>query len=585
MYREYFFKTISIFSGINKSTILQRLRDGQITGCGACVPPLTAADIEASPRVVAQIGSEPFLDAMEANPDFDVIIGGRAYDPAPYIAYAMYELKRQYPSLSAPELKSRLGGFSHMGKIMECGGSCAVPKSHGAIATMYPSGLFEVRPMAPESRCTPQSVAAHALYENTRPDVLSGPGGSMHLKDVVYQQLPDGRSVRVSGSKYRSSEDDGKPYCFKLEAARVIGYRSVCMGGVRDRKYFLPIILTQLTLSDIMIAQIDKVLGTVKAYAKSQHKDVTGEWDLNFHVYGRDQYNAKGPGEVFVVAESLAPTQQIANSIASKARVGMIHAPYSGQKATAGNFGFGIGGLMEYEMGQCGQFSVYHLMELDPGEEHLSFGTKGAMIRGTVATFGHGYPMKRDAEFRADIARLRDTLQQPSPSPYVNSETKLSKPETPRYLGDLCQIMRSKNAGPFEITLDAVFLSEEEFDFVKNSNILTRTRVAEALGISPKDIIWMGFFEPALAFKITIPRVRGSKRTAAGGFMENDVHGSQEHIGLATLELPQQSVDLSMHAAGRKWWSKEVALVTAMATLGVIKCVSLLLQTPTPRHR
>lgn len=205
---------------------------------------MTAADVEAAPRVVAQVGYEPFLDAMEANQDFDVIIGGRAYDPAPYIAYSMYELKRQYPSLSPPELKSRLGGFNHMGKIMECGGACSVPKSHGAISTVYPSGVFEVRPMAPEARCSPQSVAAHALYENTRPDILSGPGGSMHLTDVTYKQLPDGKSVSVSGSKYRSSREDGKSYCLKLEAARVVGYRSVFMGGVRDRRCSPPVIHT-----------------------------------------------------------------------------------------------------------------------------------------------------------------------------------------------------------------------------------------------------------------------------------------------------------------------------------------------------
>lgn len=334
-----------------------------------------------------------------------------------------------------------------------------------------------------------------------------------------------------------------------------------------------------------MISQIDKLLNTVKSYVKSQHKDVTGEWDLNFHVYGKDQYTAKGPGEVFVVAESLAPTQQIANSIASKARVGMIHAPYNGQKATAGNFGFGIGGLMEYEMGQCGQFAVYHLMELDPGEERLRFDAKGALIRGSVSMFGHGQRAQPDTELRAHIARLRDTLPRPSPSSYINADSKLSKPKAPRYLADLCQVMRSKNAGPFEITLDAVFLSNEEFEYVKNSNILTRTNVASALDIEPDDIIWMGFFEPASAFKVTIPRVRGGKRTSAGGFMENDVHGSQEHIGLATLELPKNNDASTVSFVQRNGWSKEVALVAALGTLGIVKCVSLLLQAPVSRRR
>ena len=179
------------------------------------------------------MGYEPFLDAMNAHPDFDIIIGGRAYDPSPYAAYCVHQLMRQ-TNLTDEQLHSSLGGFLHMGKILECGGQCSTPKSHGAVATVYASGLFDVRPMALESVCTPLSVAAHTLYENTRPDVLRGPGGSIHLDSSHYEQLPDGKTVRVSGSKYRSSEEDGTPYQSKLEAARIVGYRSMFMGSVKD---------------------------------------------------------------------------------------------------------------------------------------------------------------------------------------------------------------------------------------------------------------------------------------------------------------------------------------------------------------
>lgn len=192
------------------------------------------------------MGYEPFLDAMNANPEFDIIIGGRAYDPAPYVAYCVYQLTRQSGSLSTEELESSLGGFYHMGKILECGGLCALPKSHGAVATVYANGLFNVRPTATESICTPLSVAAHTLYENTRPDVLKGPGGSLHLQDSKYKQLSDERSVRVSGSIYRSSEADGKPYQLKLEAARIVGYRSMFMGSVKDRMNLLFLVFKRL---------------------------------------------------------------------------------------------------------------------------------------------------------------------------------------------------------------------------------------------------------------------------------------------------------------------------------------------------
>jgi len=231
---DYSFNTISLFSNINKDIILERFKQGRLTGCGSCVPPASEEEIQSSLRVVAQMGYEPFLDAMNANPNFDIIIGGRAYDPSPYAAYCVHQLMRQ-TDITDEQLHSSLGGFLHMGKILECGGQCSAPKSHGAVATVYASGLFDVRPTAPESVCTPLSVAAHTLYENTRPDVLRGPGGSIHLDNSHYEQLSDEKTVRVSGSKYRSSEADGTPYQFKLEAARIVGYRSMFMGSVKDR--------------------------------------------------------------------------------------------------------------------------------------------------------------------------------------------------------------------------------------------------------------------------------------------------------------------------------------------------------------
>ncbi|KAH6953491.1 hypothetical protein DER45DRAFT_380750 [Fusarium avenaceum] len=525
--KDYVFNTISLFSNIDKTTILERLRQGRVTGCGQCVPPASESEIEASLRVVAQMGYEPFLDAMNANPEFNIIIGGRAYDPAPYVAYCVYQLTRQPGSLSTGELESSLGGFYHMGKILECGGLCALPKSHGAVATVYASGLFDVRPTAPESICTPLSVAAHTLYENTRPDVLRGPGGSLHLQDCKYKQLSDGRSVRVSGSVYRSSESDRKPYQLKLEAARIVGYRSMFMGSVKDH---------------ILVSQIDVLLPRVKAYVEQQHPEIKGQYKLDFHVYGKNQFTPSGPGQLFIVAEALAPTQRLANSIASKARVGMIHAPYPGQKATAGNFGFGLGGLMEIELGPCAEFSLYHLMDLEPNEQRLSLNSdgtlEGSLLKGRISTIGRGSPMQTRRDYVVPQINDKPTQQTPKRAQHVGKDTPSQPAQKLQTLSDLCHIIRSKNAGPYEITIDAMFSSEADYQEVKASGFLSPRNVADALGIPEEDIIWIGFFDPAISFKVTIPRVRSGKKKSAGGFMENDIHGSQEHMGLASLKLP-----------------------------------------------
>jgi hypothetical protein len=144
--------------------------------------------------------------------------------------------------------------------------------------------------------------------------------------------------------------------------------------------------------------------------------------------------------------------------------------------------------------------------------------------------------------------------------------------QNPATLVDLCRVFRSKNAGPFEITIDAIFHKESDYQRIKSSGILSRDRVAHYIGIPAKDIIWMGFYDPAQAFKVTFPRVRSQRHKAAGGFMENDVHGSQEHTGLARLQLTSATrltvLKMWVGAAKRRlWWRM---LVASMAAVGLV---------------
>ena len=83
-------KVVGIYAEIPKDVVRQKLADGLISPCGAGVPQLLETDIASATRVVAQMGHEPYMKAMLQNPDFDIIIGGRAYDPAPYAAFCLY---------------------------------------------------------------------------------------------------------------------------------------------------------------------------------------------------------------------------------------------------------------------------------------------------------------------------------------------------------------------------------------------------------------------------------------------------------------------------------------------------------------
>lgn len=82
-----------------------------------------------------------------------------------------------------------------------------------------------------KSRCTVVSVAAHSLYEKTRPDILYGLGGALLLSDARYEQLPDNRTVRVRGSHFQLAEQG--QYTVKLEGARTVDHFSI-IGAIRD---------------------------------------------------------------------------------------------------------------------------------------------------------------------------------------------------------------------------------------------------------------------------------------------------------------------------------------------------------------
>ena len=103
------------------------------------------------------------------------------------------------------------------------------------------------------------SVAAHTLYEKTRPDLLPGPGGVLDLSGARYEQISE-HAVRVRGSV---CPEKRLPYQIKLEGAAVVGYRCIFIAGIRD---------------PILIGQIDSFLDMVRKYLGARYPQLgTGE--------------------------------------------------------------------------------------------------------------------------------------------------------------------------------------------------------------------------------------------------------------------------------------------------------------------
>ncbi|KAK4234663.1 hypothetical protein C8A03DRAFT_18477 [Achaetomium macrosporum] len=478
---------VTIEAEIPKSTVQAKFEGGLVTPCGHGVPELRQADINDATVIVAQMGMEPWLNAMQVHPDFDIIIAGRSYDPAPFAAFCVHK--------GLPDL----GLAYHMGKIMECGGVCAVPKSAEALATVR-HGSFDIRPLSPTARCTPLSVAAHTLYEKSRPDLLAGPGGVLDVSHSRFEQLEDGRTVRVTGSKFSPAADG--TYTVKLEGARVAGYTAMFIGGIRD-----PIMISQL---DCLIPMIqDKLRAVVScqfelAIQLYGHNPLVKGLDLGCHGYA--------PAEIGVLGKVLAPTQDDAKTVANLAKVFFTHAPYPGQVANAGNFMMPFSPC-DLALGPATEFCVYHLMQVDNPGEQFPFAARATL---------------RDlsAEIKANI----------TPMAAKQSIAHLSPPPPPGfvYLASLASVIRTKNCGPFQLTIDVMFSDRETFERVRSAGILSRETISHLYSVqNPEDIIACLWWETALAFKATIKRP-----VVSGSFRDNDVHGSGWHVPLLYLQVP-----------------------------------------------
>lgn len=99
-------------------------------------------------------------------------------------------------------------------------------------------------------------------------------------------------------------------------------------------------------------------------------------------------------------------------------------------------------------------------------------------------------------------------------------------------LYDLATVIRSKNSGPFQITLDVLFDDAEIYRKIKESGIISRKCIAELYKMEESRIQQIVFFDTALGFKITYDR-----SISSGTCGERDVYGAQQHAPLAEMKI------------------------------------------------
>lgn len=340
------FRLALIRSEQDKDYLRRRYREGRILPLDPA-PAMDEGTIDRSARIVGVMGEAPIQAAIEDGAE--VVLAGRATDTALYAA--------------VPLLKGAGAGPAwHAAKTLECGTAATVSRKRpDSLFAWIRDDHFDVAPLDPESRCSPQSVASHTLYENSDPFRIVEPTGVIDTEPAVYAALDD-RTVRVTGSAFRQSDR----VTIKLEGAELAGYQSIIVAGVRE-----PYILRQLdSWLDGMFAKfadrVQEIFGG---------RVGPGDYAIRVRIYGRDGVmGALEPlahqmgHEACLVFSVTAQTQAISKSIAKSFSHFALHYPIPEWRGLISGLAFPFTPA-EIERGPVYRFNLHHVVLPDSPTE------------------------------------------------------------------------------------------------------------------------------------------------------------------------------------------------------------------------
>lgn len=337
---EWHFLLAIIDSEISADRVVDAYIDNKLTALNGA-PAISAESIRRAEHIVAMQGPECFIDALERSAK--VIIAGRTSDTSIYAAIPMMQ--------GIPEAVA-----FHAAKILECGAASVVERMYpdSMVATLDHNG-FTVEPPNPSMACTPQSVASHTFYETADPFRLVEPNGTLVTYNAVYTAVSD-RAVRVTGSQFELTDD----YTTKLEAATLIGYRTVVFAGVRD---------------PLLVAQIESFVAKTQSVVEGKIFDSLGlgkdDYQMRWNIYGQngclgqfEPENRVTGHEAAVLIDIVASEQEVAQAIGSIAWHTALHQPIPEYSGLVSNLAFPMS-PPAINAGPVYEFSINHVMHVE----------------------------------------------------------------------------------------------------------------------------------------------------------------------------------------------------------------------------
>jgi hypothetical protein len=335
------FRLAKIYTEQSKPALVELLHAGRISPLEP-LGELDVATIESCAHIVGLTGHEPIAEALDAGAD--VVLAGRATDTSMVAAVALR-------AGIAP------GPTWHAAKTIECGSLCTTRPGSGPVIAEIDSRGFTVQSLDPGGECTPQTVAAHMLYENANPFRLREPSGTLDTTEATYTSLGGGR-VRVEGSRFEPAEQ----VTIKLEGSALRGYQTISLAGIRDPEIIAALDVWTGAFLEELRRRIDKVLELEP-----------NSYQVELRCYGADA--VLGPAEterelkheIAAILKVRANDQETATAVAKLANPLMLHMPLPGMSHLP-TYAL-LTSPAEIEIGPTYEFVLNHVVAVDSETE------------------------------------------------------------------------------------------------------------------------------------------------------------------------------------------------------------------------
>ncbi len=330
-------KVALLYSEQDKSVLQERLQQQRIKPLEPVVP-LDAAVLESCTHIVALAGAEHIQAALDTGAD--IVIAGRTTDTAVVSALPLAR-------------GCHAGACWHAAKIAECGALCSTHPTSGVIVVDIDDTGFTIYPTADQAHCTPHSVSAHMLYENTDPFILYEPGGHLDVRAAHYEALDDTR-VRVTGSRWVPTD----PYTVKLEGARLGGYQTTLLALLRNARYVAN-----------ARAWVDRLQNHLHREISASLSLPENAYQLDFRLIGDNatlgelETQTSVGHETGVLLIITAETQEMANEIGKLSNPFLLHYPLTDDESLP-TFAFPYSPA-QTSRGALYEFCLNHILELD----------------------------------------------------------------------------------------------------------------------------------------------------------------------------------------------------------------------------